>query len=281
MKKWRKSHAVCATAALALASGLFGHDQTARAAAEPQHASTAGVGKAANASLNQRQGAHAESYILDAYETLQYELPKRPDSPEAINKLAVQTIEELEAGDIVYFGIGAQVEGRGIYIGNGQYVCDADNRQERTVRSVSGELKSQFLGGRRILSEQDRLRIQLILDASKYIGTPYVFGAAYGQTGTFDCSSFTKTVYHQNGIALPRVSRDQAKLGTRVNKSELKAGDLVFFADKQPKGRIGHVGIYAGDGMMIHTYQNKGVTYSSIQNNWWANHYVTARRIID
>lgn len=280
MRKRTKSSMVCVAATLALASGLFGYERPAGASAEPISGSPE-TGSVAKASFKQARHAHAESYIFDAYETLRYQLPEKPDSPEALDKLVVRTLGELETGDVVYFGEGGQVDERGIYIGNGKYVSDADNRSERTVQSVGAEHEAQFLGGRRILSDRDKLRVKLILDAGSYMGTPYVYGAPYGQTRTFDCSSFTKTIYSQNGITLPRVSRDQARLGTHVSKSELKTGDLVFFTDKSPKGQISHVGIYAGDGMMIHTYQDKGVTYSSIRNNWWAKHYVTARRIID
>lgn len=61
------------------------------------------------------------------------------------------------------------------------------------------------------LSEADKKRIKTILYGEQYLGTPYEFGADYGQTKTFDCSSFTKTVFAKIGINLPRVSRDQAK----------------------------------------------------------------------
>lgn len=135
------------------------------------------------------------------------------------------------------------------------------------------------------LSEADKKRIKTILYGEQYLGTPYEFGADYGQTKTFDCSSFTKTVFAKIGINLPRVSRDQAKQGTYVSKSNLKVGDLLFFTtpareNKSGYSKIGHVGIYAGDGMMIHTYGEGGVKYSTIEDGWWDDHYVTARRII-
>ena len=90
-----------------------------------------------------------------------------------------------------------------------------------------------------------------------------------------DCSSFTKTVFAEYGITLPRVSRDQAKEGTFVSKSNLQAGDLVFFTTVDSGKNIGHVGIYVGDGMMIHTYGAGGVKFTSINKEWWADHYVT------
>lgn len=120
----------------------------------------------------------------------------------------------------------------------------------------------------------------ILTEAEKHLGTPYRFGARYGQTRTFDCSSFVKTVFSKVGIDLPRVSRQQAKEGTYVSKRNLKIGDLLFFTTPSSKGRIGHVGIYVGNGYMIHTYGEGGVKYTSIHKQWWSKRYVTARRVL-
>ena len=119
----------------------------------------------------------------------------------------------------------------------------------------------------------------IISTGNRYLGTPYKFGAEYSTSGKFDCSSFVQYVFKKNGYTLPRTSRQQAKMGKYVSKSNLKKGDLVFFTVGKSK-RIGHVGIYAGNGKMLHTYGKGGVKYSSIHSNYWKNHYVTARRII-
>lgn len=117
-----------------------------------------------------------------------------------------------------------------------------------------------------------------------YLGVPYKFGAKAG-SGYFDCSLFTQTAFGKNGITLPRNSRQQSQVGSYVSKSNLKAGDLVFFSTvatdkKSGVNRIGHVGIYIGDGMMIHTYGAGGVKITSINKEWWADHYITARRVL-
>lgn len=149
------------------------------------------------------------------------------------------------------------------------------------VASASGNNKDYIWEtARNVTSKASLTRIDVMETADRYLGTPYVFGARYGQTRTFDCSSFVKYVYAKQGIYLPRVSRDQAKRGYWVSKSNLKVGDLVFFTTSYSKGRIGHVGIYAGNGDMIHTFGKGGVKYTSIHSKWWKNHYVTARRII-
>jgi len=67
----------------------------------------------------------------------------------------------------------------------------------------------------------------------------------------YDCSGFTKAVFEKKGIHIPRVSKDQAKIGKKISKSHLKKGDLIFFHSKHSKV-VDHVGIYLGHGKFIH-----------------------------
>jgi cell wall-associated NlpC family hydrolase len=115
----------------------------------------------------------------------------------------------------------------------------------------------------------------IVSTAKRYLGTPYKFGAPMGTTRVFDCSSFTKTVFQKYGVKLPRQSKDQSHAGYYVSKSNLKPGDLVFFYKP-----IHHVGIYIGNGKMIHTWGKPGVMISDINSGWWKNHYTTARRVL-
>jgi cell wall-associated NlpC family hydrolase len=110
--------------------------------------------------------------------------------------------------------------------------------------------------------------------AKRYLGTPYKFGASTSTTRVFDCSSFTKFVYKKYGIYLPRTSKQQSHVGRFVPRSQLRAGDLVFFYSP-----VHHVAIYIGNGKIIHTYGKPGVTISSIKSGWWSKHYQTARRV--
>lgn len=115
----------------------------------------------------------------------------------------------------------------------------------------------------------------VIATGEQYMHTPYRFGSASGNTSTFDCSSFTQTVYRKYGINLPRSSRAQSQAGTFVPRDQLKPGDLVFFYSP-----IHHVGIYIGNGKILHTYGRPGVTVSDMNSGWWKNHYATARRVL-
>lgn len=116
---------------------------------------------------------------------------------------------------------------------------------------------------------------RIIASGKKYMGVPYQFGATKGNTSSFDCSSFTWEVFHENGINLPRSSSQQAQVGVPISRDQLQAGDLVFFYNP-----IHHVGIYIGNGQILHTYGQGGVTISNLNSGWWSSHFTTARRIL-
>lgn len=85
--------------------------------------------------------------------------------------------------------------------------------------------------------------------AKSKLGKTYKWGG--NGPYNYDCSGFTKEVFAKNGIKIPRVSKDQAKIGKKVRKNELKKGDLIFFHSKKSKV-VDHVGIYLGKGKFIH-----------------------------
>jgi cell wall-associated NlpC family hydrolase len=85
------------------------------------------------------------------------------------------------------------------------------------------------------------------------------------------------TVYHLNGLNLPRTSRQQFATGTAVKKFSLKKGDLIFFATKG-RGRVSHVGIYAGGGLFIHAPKSgTRIRTEKLSNKYFKRVYVGAR----
>ncbi|MBY8880414.1 C40 family peptidase [Actinacidiphila acidipaludis] len=86
---------------------------------------------------------------------------------------------------------------------------------------------------------------QAIAFARNQLGKPYVWGAT--GPGSFDCSGLTQAAYKAAGITLPRTTYDQVNVGTRVSESNLQPGDLIFFFSD-----VSHVGLYIGNGEMIH-----------------------------
>ena len=120
---------------------------------------------------------------------------------------------------------------------------------------------------------------RVVPTAEQYIGVPYVYGGTSPRSG-FDCSGFVQYVYAQNGVDLPRTSRQMAGSGIAVSTRALAVGDLLLF---QQGGQISHVAIYAGNGRFIHSSSSgRGVRYDNFDTNrghWFADHLVAARRV--
>jgi hypothetical protein len=97
----------------------------------------------------------------------------------------------------------------------------------------------------------------------KLQGSPYVW--AEEGPNNFDCSGFTYYMYGSMGINIPRVAREQAKVGKKISMKELQYGDLIFFATSHNRHKITHVGMYLGDGWFTHasTVKNE-VVYSNL-----------------
>jgi len=112
--------------------------------------------------------------------------------------------------------------------------------------------------------------------AAEFLGTPYRFGGE-GPTG-IDCSSFVQQVFHEHEIDLPRTAREQIKMGSEVAEGDLQKGDLVFF--QTYAAYPSHVGIYLGDGKMIHASSGKGeVTVSDMGSDYYRSRFLGAKRV--
>ncbi len=117
---------------------------------------------------------------------------------------------------------------------------------------------------------------------SSFIGAPYVWG---GQTrrGT-DCSGFVQAVFGEAGIRLPRVSREQWKVGQDVPRGGLRKGDLVFFRTmgRTMGMKISHVGIVTdpASGGFVHASSSRGVVYDKLSIKYYSARYAGARRVL-
>jgi cell wall-associated NlpC family hydrolase len=123
----------------------------------------------------------------------------------------------------------------------------------------------------------------VVQTAIDVMGTPYEWGGT--DENGFDCSGLIQYAYGENGIILPRVSRDQARTGKFVNPRvpDLQPGDILGFSVERTS-RITHVGLYIGDGQFIHS-SSRGVSISSLiatdaNSRWWQHRWVVARRVI-
>lgn len=122
--------------------------------------------------------------------------------------------------------------------------------------------------------------VQTALDA---MGAPYRWGGT-GENG-YDCSGLIQYAYGQHGIVLPRVSRDQARMGTLIDRNvdALMPADILGFGEGG--SGVTHVGLYVGDGLFIHT-SSTGVKLSSLrgtdpESRHWRTRWTVARRILN
>jgi cell wall-associated NlpC family hydrolase len=129
-------------------------------------------------------------------------------------------------------------------------------------------------GGKR--PKPSPLAQEIVDTAQQYLGVPYVYGGRSPKG--FDCSGLVWYVYRQHGIELPDSSYKQAGHGERIPQDEMMPGDLVFF---QSGGRVNHVGLYIGDGVMIHAPgKGKRVRKAKLSEKYYRRHFATVRRVI-
>lgn len=150
-----------------------------------------------------------------------------------------------------------------------------------TVLGTSGGWYMVELGSRTGFIAKSKIKdpfyTKVCNKARDLLGSRYVYGA----TGpdSFDCSGFTQYVYRSCGKSIPRTSSSQYASSTKVSRSHLKAGQLVFFSGSGGGSSVGHVGIYIGDNKMIHAANSStGVIVSSLSESYYASHYIGAGR---
>jgi len=150
-----------------------------------------------------------------------------------------------------------------------EVIVEEENNLSDNKLSESGEAKTT-----EIVEEDEGTSI--IKVAMDYLGVPYKFGGS--SLRGIDCSAYVQRVFRYFSIDLPRTAREQFKAGVKISKRELRIGDLLFF--KTYARYPSHVGIYIGEGKMIHaSSRSKKVTISSINDPYYVRRYIGAVRL--
>lgn len=158
--------------------------------------------------------------------------------------------EELEVEEVMENGwVKFMLDDEEAYV-SGEFV-DVEERLEKAVTL------QELTYGQGISDT----RVSLVQYAKQFVGNPYVWGGTSLTNGA-DCSGFTLSIFKKYGITLPHHAASQAQLGTKISLSEAQPGDLVFYAKN---GSINHVGIYIGNGQIVHASSPKtGIKISNV-----------------
>lgn len=160
-----------------------------------------------------------------------------------------------------------------------KFIIVDDKGEEFAINDTDIEVRaSKEQVSRSSTSRRTQSITKVITSAYNKIGSPYVYGDI-GKRG-YDCSGLTYSIFLKElSITLPRSSNDQVNAGTKVAKSDLVPGDLLLF-NTSGKG-ISHVGLYIGEGNMIHASSGKRqVRIDNIDSGYYSQRYVSARRIV-
>ena len=146
---------------------------------------------------------------------------------------------------------------------------------EATAQRPLTEPPPSLRDDRPVYADQPLILDSLHDQARQWRGVPYRYGGL-SENGV-DCSGFVYLTFQSRlGIELPRTTDELARQGERVDRDELRPGDLVFF---KTGFRTRHVGIYMGGGRFLHASTSRGVMTSSLNNVYWRKHYWKARRL--
>ena len=153
---------------------------------------------------------------------------------------------------------------------------EAPAQTESTASKNNASGSSSSNSNTKPVASSGSLADTIIQDAKQFLGNPYVYGGN-SLTNGVDCSGFTQQMMKRHGISISRTSSSQyANDGYKVSRDELRKGDLVFFGYN---GSISHVGIYIGNGQMIHSgTSSTGITISSLEGA--GKPYIGAKRVL-
>ncbi len=211
------------------------------------------------------------------------ELPEEPDTIAASFVYASATarsriIGRMEDGtEVTVLGENGGYYKIDCYDLNGYIAISQVQKKENGKYYVCCEAESSHTAKTEIRTMADALllRAAVLELAKQQLGDPYVYGAT--GPNAFDCSGFTSFVFKNNGYSMARLCSGQMAQGIIVSKDGLQVGDLIFFGPSV--NGVNHVGIYAGDGQVIHA-GGKGICYAELDGVWCSGNYLCARRII-
>lgn len=149
-------------------------------------------------------------------------------------------------------------------------------------RIAYAEIPDFYDLGDEIIEDIGEETYSIIDHALQFLGTRYKYGGTTPQG--MDCSGLVYTCFLENNIELPRSSRDMALLGEELELPEVRTGDLLFFITDRRKKNINHVGLVVELNeeqiFFIHSSTSRGVIISALNENYWREHFVMARRIL-
>ena len=190
-----------------------------------------------------------EGYVKEEYLLTGYNAKKKGEE-------LASTVADTGADVVTQVAEGEELQVAELY--NDQWVKVFLDDEEVFVSRDYVELKSdlqtaitmtELLYGQGVSD----VRVDLCQYAKQFLGNPYVWGGTSLTSGA-DCSGFVLSVFNKYGVTLPHSSQAQSKMGSTISASELKAGDLIFYAKG---GSINHVAIYIGGGQVIHASNPK------------------------
>lgn len=193
--------------------------------------------------------------------------------------------EELSLDDLIdaffdYYGYFPEDSGSYNFFDDDDYSGYSNSHYSNDTDYDTFYTGSGSSGDSAISQEPASTLAQRFIDcAKKWLGTPYVFGGT-SRSG-IDCSGLIYMAAQEAGLGkLPRNSRSMYSICTPIKKSELRPGDLVFFAASTS---ITHVSLYVGNGQLLHAISEgskTGVCYSKMTDSYWKDHYYSSGRII-
>jgi cell wall-associated NlpC family hydrolase len=147
-----------------------------------------------------------------------------------------------------------------------------------SAKGKTGYVSSQYIApkttAKKSAPKQANYKTQAISVAKSNLGVKYKWGG--NNPNGFDCSGLVTYSFSKAGVKLPRTAGEMYNVGTKV--TSYQPGDLLFYATSGGK-KVTHVAIYIGNGQMIHSATSKGVSIASLNNSYWKQRFIGAKRL--